>query len=119
MTECEDMQPEMLFELSWEVCNKVGGIYTVVMSKVSVMKQHFKEYILIGPYIEEKASLDFIEETAPEQIADSIAKLRDTGIACHFGRWNIAGKPACVLIDFRSFLRDKNHIKKKLLDIYN
>ena len=118
MTECEDMQPEMLFELSWEVCNKVGGIYTVVMSKVSVMKQHFKEYILIGPYIEEKASLDFIEETVPEQIADSIAKLRDTGIACHFGRWNIAGKPACVLIDFRSFLRDKNHIKKELWDIY-
>ena len=30
-----------LFETSWEVCNKVGGIYTVISTKVSSMQQMF------------------------------------------------------------------------------
>ena len=47
---------DLLFEVSWEVCNKVGGIYTVVMSKAALMKKNFKNYYLIGPYFKDKAS---------------------------------------------------------------
>ena len=30
MNENELLTPDYLFEVSWEVCNKVGGIHTVV-----------------------------------------------------------------------------------------
>ena len=40
-----------LFEIAWEVCNQVGGIYTVIRSKVpTVIEQWGKDnYFLIGP----------------------------------------------------------------------
>ena len=38
---------DILFEVSWEICNKVGGIYTVVKSKAAQMVDYYKEnYIL-------------------------------------------------------------------------
>ena len=57
---------DMLFEASWEVCNKVGGIYTVVKSKVSPILQYFdNRYYLIGPYFADKVAGEF-QETLPQ-----------------------------------------------------
>ena len=42
--------PEYLFESSWEVCNKVGGIYTVLSTKAHTLQRSFKDkLIFIGP----------------------------------------------------------------------
>lgn len=109
---------DIVFEISWEVCNKVGGIYTVVMSKAALMKKHFKRYILIGPYFEDKARLDFEEEIPPPEIQDSFAEIKKEGIICHYGKWNIKSEPTAILIDFKEFAKQKNEIKKLLWEDY-
>ena len=59
------MIPDYLFETSWEVCNKVGGIYTVISTKaLSLVKEHNDNYILIGPDVwkETHQNPDFLED---------------------------------------------------------
>ncbi len=111
-------ESELLFELSWEVCNKVGGIYTVVMSKASLMKKNFKNYILVGPYFPEKAKFDFEESEAPLEIQSSFDEVSKEGIKCYYGKWKIKGEPFTILIDFKEFLDKKNDIKKELWETY-
>ena len=62
------VKADCLFEVSWEVCNKVGGIYTVIMSKAALMNEAYKNYFLVGPYVEEKAQLTFAEETPTDEL---------------------------------------------------
>jgi len=109
---------DLLFELSWEVCNKVGGIYTVVMSKAALMKKNFKNYFLIGPYIEEKAKLDFEPVDPPKEIQEAFDELLHEGIKCHYGKWNIKSEPYVILIDFEHYKGKKGDIKKSLWDNY-
>ena len=33
------MNPDYIFESSWEVCNKVGGIYTVLSTRANTLQQ--------------------------------------------------------------------------------
>uniref|UniRef100_A0A8C0XTX2 Glycogen [starch] synthase n=1 Tax=Cyprinus carpio carpio TaxID=630221 RepID=A0A8C0XTX2_CYPCA len=48
-----DMQDLLLFEVSWEVTNKVGGIYTVIQTKAKITVDEWGEnYIMMGPYYE-------------------------------------------------------------------
>mgnify|MGYP001807010575 CR=1 FL=1 len=52
MSKTELISPDYLFEVSWEVCNKIGGIYTVISTKAAVIKEELKDnYILIGPEV--------------------------------------------------------------------
>ena len=48
------VQDKFVIEASWEICNKVGGIYTVIMSKAALIDQNYTNYLLIGPYIEKR-----------------------------------------------------------------
>ena len=50
-----DAKADIFFEVSWEVCNKVGGIFTVVASKAPQIMNHYKDYWLVGPYFPKKA----------------------------------------------------------------
>ncbi|MDE5743928.1 MAG: hypothetical protein K2H62_06195, partial [Bacteroidales bacterium] len=57
-----------LFETSWEVCNKVGGIYTVISTKVSSMQRMFGDrYFLIGPDVWKDRDNSCILYTSPSQ----------------------------------------------------
>lgn len=109
---------DLLFELSWEVCNKVGGIYTVVMSKAALMKKHFKNYFLIGPYVEEKARFEFESLEPPREIKEALNELLREGIKCHYGKWKIKGEPFTILIDSNDFKNRKDDIKKALWEDY-
>lgn len=93
-----DNAPVTLFEVSWEVCNKVGGIYTVVSSKALQAVETFGEdYFLLGPALQQNA--DF-EET-DEHIWDSLRLvLNSRDLKCRLGRWNIPGRPKAILVDF-------------------
>lgn len=113
-----DVKADILFEVSWEVCNKVGGIYTVVKSKVECTKNSYKDYFLIGPYSEEKAKIDLDEKDIPNYLKAIFRSLSDEGITCHYGTWNIAGEPTTILIDFVKAIGKKNEIKTKLWDDY-
>lgn len=109
---------DLLFEASWEVCNKVGGIFTVVKSKIVFMQKFYKEnYILVGPYFPDKAK-DFREKICPPDLKEIFEELRNEGINCHFGNWMVAGNPKTVLIDFNKFASKDNDIKKEFWEKY-
>lgn len=106
---------DILFEVSWEVCNKVGGIYTVVMSKAAKMVEAYGEnYFMVGPYFASKAIGQFQEEVPSEPYKASFEELKKAGIICHFGRWLIQSSPFVILIDFVNYKHKTNDIKREL-----
>lgn len=112
-------QTDWLFETSWEVCNKVGGINTVISTKAKIANQKLEDqFILIGPDIHHDPNniQEFTEDTSlfPEW-KKSIVK---QGIPVKTGRWDIPGKPIVFLIDFSHLYHDKNIILKNLWDKY-
>jgi glycogen(starch) synthase len=93
----------LLFEIGWEVCWQLGGIYTVLRSKAPAMLQRWGErYCLIGPYNPQTAAVEFEERPTDGYIRRTLDRLRAVGIACHFGRWLIPGRPHVILLDYRS-----------------
>jgi len=114
-----DKKADILFEVSWEVCNKVGGIYTVVKSKAAKMVENYKEnYFLIGPYFASKAIGQFQEEIPAEFCKAPFEELKKNGIICHFGKWLIEGNPSVILVDFVNYNFRINEIKRELWDWY-
>ena len=110
--------PFTLFEVSWEVCNKVGGIHTVVSTKAKTLSGRFgDEYVAIGPWL--LGSRDtgdvFEEERGFESFAES---LRELGLPVRIGRWKIPGRPRTVLIEFSSLYARKNEILARLWEKY-
>ncbi len=111
--------PDYLFEVSWEVCNKVGGIHTVIATKaLTVTKRLGDNYIVIGP--------DFTHEGVnPEFEADDTLlaawreSLYEEGIRVRMGRWNIEGRPIAILIDFKSLISQKDEVLKHMWDEYH
>lgn len=96
-------QPPLLFEVAWEVCWQLGGIYTVLRSKAACMLERWGDrYCLIGPYNPSTAAVEFEEQPTYGSIRETLQKLKDEGIICYFGRWLIAGRPRVILIDYRS-----------------
>ncbi len=103
---------DVLFEVSWEVCNKVGGIYTVLMSKAKLVSQRYGDnYFAIGPYFHDKVIGEFEELVPPDEMKGVFEDLKNQGIICHFGRWLIKGEPKAILLDFTGFLGKGNDIK--------
>jgi len=86
-----------LFEVSWEVCNKVGGIYTVITSKLrEAVASYGDNYYLLGPDLKTNADFEETDEGCWRMIREKIA-LKD--IHCRFGRWKIAGEPKAILVN--------------------
>lgn len=107
-----------LFEVSWEVCNKVGGIYTVVKSKAAQITNYYKEnYFLIGPYFTKQLN-EFSEEIPKDFFKVPFNELKKEGIVCHCGKWLIEGQPNVILVDFESFKEKANEIKRELWEDY-
>ena len=93
----------LLFEIGWEVCWQLGGIYTVLRSKAAAMLKRWGDrYCLIGPYNPQTAAVEFEEQPAEGFILQTLDKLRSQGIPCYFGRWLIAGRPNVILLDYRA-----------------
>ena len=101
--------PEYLFESSWEVCNKVGGIYTVLSTKAHTLQQMFNDKVIfIGPDVWGKTNApDFIEDDTLfadwRQHAKTIDKLK-----MKVGRWNVPGTPPVILVDFKPFFSERD-----------
>ncbi|XP_070350484.1 glycogen [starch] synthase, liver isoform X2 [Equus asinus] len=91
----------LLFEVSWEVTNKVGGIYTVIQTKAKTTADEWGDnYFLIGPYFEHNMKTQ-VEQCEP--VNDAVRRAVDTmnkhGCQVRFGRWLIEGSPYVVLFD--------------------
>jgi glycogen synthase len=90
-----------LIETAWEVCNQVGGIYTVIRSKAPVMMAHYgHRYCLVGPYVSKgiQTELEPIVD-GTDAIAKAVAALRARGIDVHYATWLVTGKPRVVLVN--------------------
>ena len=111
----QEVRPDYIFEVSWEVCNKVGGIYTVITSKAPVVgREYGDKLIFVGPDVWKGAgeNPDFVEDrqlfkTWREQTAAE-------GLHLRIGRWNIPSQPIAILIDFTPFFARKNEIFTEL-----
>jgi len=105
--------PDYLFEVSWEVCNKVGGIHTVVATKALTLSKKFSNnHILIGPDILRHTSEhpEFIEDKQMLKTWRERAVLE--GLRIRIGWWDIESKPLAILVDFTTFISQKDEIFK-------
>lgn len=105
------LKPEYIFETSWEVCNMVGGIYTVLSTKAETLVKELKNnLIFIGPDVwKEKESPYFHEDNG--LFSDwKNHFIQETGLNTRIGRWNIHGNPVSILVDFTPLYYKKNEI---------
>jgi len=108
-------KPDHIFEVSWEVCNKIGGIHTVISTKAfCVVKELQDRYITIGPDVwrENQEHPEFEEDLQLFQQWRESASME--GIRVRIGRWKIAGNPISIMLDFTTFINQKNEIFKKM-----
>lgn len=111
----EVLTPDFIFESSWEVCNKVGGIYTVLSTRAKTLQDAMTDKIVfIGPdFWKDKENPLFLEDLSLFKTWQEHA-VKDENLKIRTGRWNIPGKPLVILVDFTPYFEIKNDIYAKL-----
>lgn len=112
-------KPNYIFETSWEVCNMIGGIYTVLSTKAPIVHKHYGDnYITIGPDVwkETRKNPDFIEDR--DLFAGWREAAADEGLHFRVGRWNVESKPIAILVDFTTLFPEKDKIFYNLWEKY-
>ncbi|QQE13917.1 glycosyltransferase [Planctomycetota bacterium] len=105
----------LLMEVSWEVCNQLGGIYTVLRSKTpSMVTRWSNRYCLIGPYDHDKAQVEFEPAPLVGPIGQTVKTLREMGIGAHYGRWLVSGRPNVVLLESEKAYEYLDKVKYRL-----
>lgn len=119
-TDVKKVELDLLVETSWEVCNKIGGIYTVLSTKAKTLKTMYGDrLVFIGPDVWSP------EHPAPD-FKESVTLLKDwrmkaafpAGLQVRVGRWQVPGKPLAVLVKFDSLYAKKNELYGKMWDLY-
>jgi len=133
------MKPDYIFESSWEVCNKVGGIYTVLSSRAKTLQDEMKDRIIfIGPdfwiatphsdHGSEKGSGNDSDKTVEESpyfkedkslFAQWQWEAKEQGLPVRVGRWTVPGEPIAILVDFKPFFQKKDEIYTWLWEHYS
>ena len=110
--------PDYIFESSWEVCNKVGGIYTVLSTRAKTLQEALQDKIVfIGPdFWKEQESPYFREDKV--LFADWQREAKEQGLKVRVGRWTVPGEPIAILVDFNPFFEQKNEIYGWLWENY-
>ncbi|MBR1801184.1 MAG: glycogen/starch synthase [Bacteroidaceae bacterium] len=106
----DNLLPDYIFESSWEVCNKVGGIYTVLSTRAKTLQDALPDRVIfIGPdFWQDKANPLFVEDK--RLWADWRRAAAKEALSIRIGRWQIPGHPVVVLVDFQPFYAQKNDI---------
>ena len=111
--------PDYIFEISWEVCNLVGGIYTVLSTKAKTLHEMFgNNLIFIGPDIWKKSESPYFIESE-DLLKDWQRKARSEGIDMRIGHWDIPGSPIVVLVDFEKYYADKDSLYANMWNWFN
>lgn len=110
--------PDFIFETSWEVCNKVGGIYTVLSTRSKTLQERLKDnLIFIGPdFSERDNSLYFKEDNT--LYASWQKKAKEEGLKVKVGRWDIPGRPVAFLVAYNHLNSIKNDFFTQLWNTY-
>ena len=112
------LKPDYIFESSWEVCNKVGGIYTVLSSRAKTLQEEMKDHIIfIGPdFWKENESPYFKEDKS--LFAEWQWEAKEQGLKVRVGRWTVPGEPIAILVDFTPYFEKKDEIYTLLWQYY-
>lgn len=106
--------PDYIFESSWEVCNKVGGIYAVLSTRANTLQKKFKDRIIfIGPDCWQDKTCPYFKEDL-SLFQDWRNEAEKEGLKIRTGRWTIPGNPIAILVDFNKYYKDKNTIYTQL-----
>jgi len=109
------MDNRWLFEISWEVCNKVGGIHTVLGSKAAQAMETFEgRYVAMGPLLDRNPGFEPCDP--PEDVKPALERLESKGIHTAVGRWDVPGKPWAWLIGFQNAIPSHD---KLLFQLWN
>jgi phosphorylase/glycogen(starch) synthase len=106
--------PHTLFEVSWEVCNKVGGIHTVISTKAKSLVERFgDDYVTVGPWLLSTSDKnhEFEEEGGFQAFCEVC---RGMGLPVRVGRWRIPGRPRTILIEFSKLYEKKDAVLARL-----
>ena len=119
------LKPDYIFESSWEVCNKVGGIYTVLSTRAKTLQAaHQDKVIFIGPGLWKREDGNYTKEESPyfredqSLFADWQWETKDNGLQVRVGRWTVPGEPIAILVDFVPYFEKKNEIYGWLWEHY-
>lgn len=115
----ELLSPDYIFEASWEVCNKVGGIYTVLSTKANTLQTKFRDKLFyIGPDVWQGKENPLFIESDTLWAAWRKHAVEKENLSVRVGRWNIPGEPIVILVDFNSFFAQKNEIYTDMWNRY-
>ncbi|MBO4891258.1 MAG: glycogen/starch synthase [Prevotella sp.] len=119
------LKPDYIFESSWEVCNKVGGIYTVLSTRAKTLQEaHQDRVIFIGPGLWKREDGNYTTEESPyfredkSLFADWQWEAKESGLQVRVGRWTVPGEPVAILVDFMPYFEKKNEIYGWLWEKY-
>lgn len=111
---------DLLLETSWEVCNKIGGIYTVLSTKARNLQKSYKDKVIfIGPdvWTDDNPSPFFKEVKSLLKDWKQQAFFPE-GVSVRVGRWEIPGRPIAVLVKFDGMYRIKDEFYGKMWELY-
>lgn len=112
------LSPDYIFESSWEVCNKVGGIYTVLSTRAKTLQSVLKDRIIfLGPDVLAVDNPYFTEDD--KLFPEWKSQASKEGLTLKIGRWNIPGAPIAILVGFDRYYKDKNDIYTWLWEHYH
>lgn len=107
------LSPDLIFETSWEVCNKVGGIYTVLSSRAKTLQEEFPDNVFfIGPDLHPDQPNPLFTEDK-KLLKEWKAAVKEAGLSIRIGRWNIPGTPITILVDFTPLFAEKDDIYRQ------
>ena len=113
------VKPNYVFETSWEICNKVGGINTVVASKSISQQQKYRDnFMLVGPDLWRESDIDPIFDEDRSLFKAWRQKAAEDGLRIKIGRWKVHGQPIVILVDFSPFIAEKNEIFRSFWESY-
>ena len=105
--------PDYIFETSWEVCNKVGGIYTVLSTRAKTLQDRMKDHVIfLGPDCWYESQSPYFKQD-DSLFADWQQKALVDGLKVKVGRWDIPGEPIAMLVDFREAYTHKDELYGK------
>ncbi len=114
----KEIKPDYIFESSWEVCNKVGGIYTVLSTRAKTLQEAFPDKIIfIGPDVWKESECPCFKEDK-QLFRLWVKHAAEDKLAVRVGRWDVPGNPVAVLVDFKPYFEKKNEIYGWLWEHY-
>jgi glycosyltransferase involved in cell wall biosynthesis len=111
--------PDYLFEASWEVCNKVGGIYTVLSTRANILRKIYSDHVFyIGPDVWQQEECPWFTEDYSLFAPWCNSALRNLHLPIRTGRWNVPGEPIVFLVNFEALLEQRDDIYTQMWTDY-